>query len=156
MSLTEDSQNSGINESTQPVAPTEATDDSGEDKGHGQDALDIYTNGESLPMICSQRSKLTVLVLPNDDGVVVQVGNVGSSDTLGVLLHDHPAKVRIQQTLSDAVGILLGARRIVSSDINSTAWFDSLVPSQVSSRLAKTSQTHKIFRVGQRPGLAKK
>lgn len=46
-------------------------------------------------------------VLPDNDGVIVQIGDIGSANSLRVLLHDHPANVRIQETLSDGVGILL-------------------------------------------------
>lgn len=70
--------------------------------------------------ICSG-GQFTVLVLPNNNGVIVQVRNVGPSDTLRVLLHDHPANMRVQQALSDAIGVLLGARQSISSDMNLTA-----------------------------------
>jgi hypothetical protein len=49
-----------------------------------------------------------VLVLPDNDGVVIQIRDVGSSDTLGVLLHHHPADVGVEETLADTVWILLG------------------------------------------------
>jgi len=49
-----------------------------------------------------------VLVLPDNDRVIVQIRDVGSSDTLGVLLHYHPADVGVEETLADTVGILLG------------------------------------------------
>jgi hypothetical protein len=32
-------------------------------------------------------------MLPNNDGVIVQVRNIGTTDTLWVLLHDHPSDV---------------------------------------------------------------
>lgn len=86
----EDAEDAAVDEATLPVAPAEAADERGEDQTHGDDALD------------------EVLVLPDDHGVLVQVRDVGSADTLGVLLHDHPADVRVQQTLANGVGVLLG------------------------------------------------
>jgi hypothetical protein len=47
-------------------------------------------------------------VLPDNDGVLVEIGDVGTADALGVLLHDHPAKMAVQKTLANAVGVLVG------------------------------------------------
>ena len=47
-------------------------------------------------------------MLPNHDGIFVEVRNIGSSDALGVLLHQHPTEMRVEESLSNAVGILLG------------------------------------------------
>ena len=49
-----------------------------------------------------------MLVLPDNDGVLVQVGDVGAANTLGVLLHDHPAKMAVEKSLADAVWVLVG------------------------------------------------
>jgi len=49
-----------------------------------------------------------VLVLPDDDGVFVQVGDVGTADALGVLLHDHPAQMAVEKSLANAVRVLVG------------------------------------------------
>jgi hypothetical protein len=32
-------------------------------------------------------------MLPDDDGVIVEVGDVGTADALWVLLHDHPSEM---------------------------------------------------------------
>jgi hypothetical protein len=47
-------------------------------------------------------------VLPDNNRIVVQVGDVGAADAAGVLLHDHPADVAVEQTLADRVRVLLG------------------------------------------------
>jgi hypothetical protein len=47
-------------------------------------------------------------VLPNNNGIVVQVGDVGAANAAGVLLHDHPADVAVEQALADRVRVLLG------------------------------------------------
>lgn len=56
-------------------------------------------------------------VLPYDNRVVVQVRDVGSANSLRVLLHDHPADVRVEQALSDGVGVLLGVGVTVVSTV---------------------------------------
>jgi hypothetical protein len=58
-----------------------------------------------------------VTVLPDNDGVFVQVGDVGTANTLGVLLHDHPAEVGVPETLADGVGVLLGVGVTVVSTV---------------------------------------
>lgn len=56
-------------------------------------------------------------MLPNDNGALVQVGDVGSADALGVLLENHPADVRVEETLADGVGILVGVGVSVVSTV---------------------------------------
>lgn len=86
----EDAEDTGVDESTLPVVPEETSDSRGENQTHEDDDLDV------------------VLVLPNDDGILVQVGDVGAADALGVLLHDHPAEMAVEKTLANAVGVLVG------------------------------------------------
>lgn len=85
-----DAQNAGVDETTQPVVEHEATEDGGEDEAHEDDALEV------------------VAVLPDNDAVLVEVANVAAADALGVLLEQHPAHVRVQETLADGVGVLVG------------------------------------------------
>lgn len=85
----EDAQNSGIDESTNPVTPAKASNKSGKDERHEENTLD------------------EVPVLPNDDRILIQIGDVGTADSLRVLLHDHPADMTVEKTFSDGVGILL-------------------------------------------------
>ena len=47
-------------------------------------------------------------MLPDNDRVLVKVGDVGTANALGVLLHDHPAKVAVEKSLAYAVGVLVG------------------------------------------------
>jgi hypothetical protein len=95
----EDAEDTGVDEPALPVVPEKTGDGRGEDQTHEDDDLDV------------------VLVLPNDDRVLVQVGDISAADTLGVLLHDHPAKVRVQETLADGVGVLVGVGVAVVSTV---------------------------------------
>jgi hypothetical protein len=85
-----DAQDAGVDVAAEPVTPEEAADERREDEAHGHDALD------------------EVAVLPDDDGVLVEVGDVGAAGALGVLLEDHPAEVGVEETLADRVGVLDG------------------------------------------------
>ena len=69
----EDSQDAGVNEATQPVVEHHAAEDGGNYKRHGDNGLQV------------------VLVLPDNDRVLVEIGNIGTADSPGVLLHDHPS-----------------------------------------------------------------
>jgi hypothetical protein len=95
----EDAEDTSVDEPALPVVPEKTSDGRREDQTHEDDDLDV------------------VLVLPNDDRVLVQVGDISAADTLGVLLHDHPAKVRVQKTLADGVGVLVGVGIAVVSTV---------------------------------------
>ena len=86
----EDAQNAAVDVSAHPVIPAETADEGRKHQAHAEDDGDV------------------VLVLPHDDWVLVKIGDVGAAEALGVLLDDHPAKVRVQQALADAVGVLGG------------------------------------------------
>lgn len=47
-------------------------------------------------------------MLPNNNGVLIQIGNVRTADALRVLLHDQPADVRIDESLPNRVRVLDG------------------------------------------------
>lgn len=47
-------------------------------------------------------------MLPDDNGILVQVGDVGAANALGVLLHDHPSEMRVEETLANGVRVLVG------------------------------------------------
>jgi hypothetical protein len=79
-----------VDEATHPVTPAKPSDSGGENQTHEDDSLDV------------------VLVLPDNDGVLVEVGDVSAADALRVLLHDHPAKMAVEKALADAVGVLVG------------------------------------------------
>lgn len=67
------SENAAIYVTTEPVTPHESAEDGREDETHADDALD------------------EVAVLPDYDGVLVEIGDIGAAGTLGILLEDHPA-----------------------------------------------------------------
>ena len=47
-------------------------------------------------------------MLPDDDGILVQVRDVGSAETFRILLYDHPTDVRVEETLLDGIGVFIG------------------------------------------------
>lgn len=85
-----DAKDAAIDEAAHIIAPQKSTEDGGEDQSHDDDTLEI------------------VAVLPDDNGVLIEIGNVGTARALGVLLENHPAKMRVEKTLANGVGILLG------------------------------------------------
>jgi hypothetical protein len=85
-----DSKDAGIDEATQPVTPAETTDKGWQSKSHEKYAFEV------------------VAVLPDNDGVLVEIGDVGATSMLGALLENHPAEVRVEKTLADGVGVLFG------------------------------------------------
>ena len=95
----EDAEDTGVDEPALPIVPEKTGDGRREDQTHEDDDLDV------------------VLVLPDDDGVLVQVGDISAADALGVLLHDHPAKMRVQETLADGVRVLVGVGVAVVSTV---------------------------------------
>lgn len=85
-----DTKDTTVDETAEEVAPEETTEQSREDESHEDDRLDV------------------VAVLPDDDGVLVQVSDVGTALVLGVLLEHHPPHVRVEKTLADRVRVLFG------------------------------------------------
>ena len=49
-------------------------------------------------------------MLPDNDGVLIEIRDVSAANTLGILFHKHPPEVRVQETLADGVWVLLGIR----------------------------------------------
>jgi hypothetical protein len=86
----EDSEDTSVDESTHPVTPAESGNEAREDHSHEDNALDV------------------VAVLPDNDRVVIQIGDIGTTNALWVLLHDHPSEMRVKETLSNGVWILVG------------------------------------------------
>jgi hypothetical protein len=83
-------EDTGIDQATPPVTPTKTSDESREGKSHEENRLDV------------------VLVLPDNNGVLVEIGDIGSALSLRVLLQDHPSHVRVHETLADRVRVLVG------------------------------------------------
>ena len=98
----EDAEDAAVDEAAEPVAPEEAAHEHGEDEAHEEDYLEV------------------ILVLPDDDGVLVEVGDVGSADSFRVLLHQHPAEVGVEETFADGVGVLVGVGVTVVSSVVSS------------------------------------
>ena len=95
----EDAEDASVDEASEPVTPAETSHESREDEAHKEDDLEI------------------VLVLPDNNGVIVEIGDVGAANSLGVLLHEHPAEVGVEQTLPDTVGVLVGVGVAVVSAV---------------------------------------
>jgi len=95
----ENAEDTGVDEASEPVTPAETCDKSREDETHEENDLEV------------------VLVLPDNNGVVVEVGDIGAANPLGVLLHEHPAEVGVEKTLPDAVGVLVGVSVAVVSAV---------------------------------------
>jgi hypothetical protein len=66
----EDAEDTSVDETAPEITPAQSCDDCWEDKAHGEDNADI------------------ILVLPDDDWVLVEIGDVGTTNSLRVLLHD--------------------------------------------------------------------
>ena len=83
------SADTGIVKSTSPVTPTETSDDSGNKEAHDEDDDSV------------------VLVLHADEDIRVEIGDICTSDSFGVLFEDHPTEMRVHQAFSDRVWIFL-------------------------------------------------
>lgn len=96
----EDPENTGIDETTLPISPSKAGDETWENHAHEYDNLDVMT------------------MLVNDDWIIIQIGDVCPSNSIRVLQHYHPPDVGIQQALSDGIGIFVcvGTSKSVSTD----------------------------------------
>lgn len=101
-----DAQNSSVDEAAQPITPAKAGNESGKDESHENDAL------HEVP------------VLPNNNGIFIQVGNVGTADSLRVLLHDHPANVAVKKALPNGVRILFSVGISVMSTVTNFRQLD--------------------------------
>lgn len=94
-----DAQNAAIDKASPPVVEQKTTEQSRKDQTHEDDTFQI------------------VLVLPDDDGVLVEIGDVGTSSTLGILLEHHPSQMRVEETLANRVGVLLSVGISVVSSV---------------------------------------
>jgi hypothetical protein len=110
----EDSKDASIHKSTKPVTPAEASDQAREDETHEEDHLEVMT------------------MLPCDDCISVQVGDISAANSLWVLLHDHPAKVGIQETFTDRVWIFVCVGVSVMSSVVSSPPSDGTLDSSTS------------------------
>lgn len=95
----EDSQNTSVDESSHPITPAKTGNEAREDHTHEDDDLDV------------------IAMLPDNDRIIVQVGDVRTANALWVLLHDHPADVRIEKTFSNGIWVLVGIGVSVMSSV---------------------------------------
>ena len=56
-------------------------------------------------------------MLPDDDGVFIEIAYVGTANSLRVLLHHHPTEVAIEESLSHGVRIFIGVGVAVMSTV---------------------------------------
>eukprot|EP01136_Pigoraptor_vietnamica_P028159 Opistho-1_new@85378 len=84
-----------VDEPTQGVAPTDPRNQGGEEEAS------------------RHRNLKVVPVLEADDGVGVEVADVRPADARRVLLHEHPPKVGVPETLVHSIGVLVRVRVLV-------------------------------------------
>jgi len=86
----EDAEDAAVDEATPPIIPAESAEDCWEDETHEHDDLEV------------------VLVLPDDHRVFVEIGDVGTANSLWVLLHQHPTEVGVEEAFADGVWVFVG------------------------------------------------
>ena len=74
----EDAKDASVNKATEPVAPAKTSDKRGKYQTHDQNNFNV------------------VAMLPANNSILVQVGDISPSNTLGILFHDHPTEVRVE------------------------------------------------------------
>lgn len=85
----EDAEDASVDETAEIIAPSETTDNGWENQAHEENDLEV------------------VLVLPNDDWVFIEIRDICASNSLRVLLHEHPAEMGIEKAFADGVWVLL-------------------------------------------------
>jgi hypothetical protein len=85
----EDAENSGINKTSFPISPAQSGNEATEYQSHENDTLNI------------------IPVLPNNDSIIVQVGNIGTADAFRVLLQDNPAQMRVHNSIAHRIWVLV-------------------------------------------------
>jgi len=95
----EDAENASVDVSSHPITPTDTGNEGGKHETHKDDNLEI------------------VLVLPNNDWVLVKIADIGTANTLRILLHDHPSEVGVEETFADRVRVLVGIGVSVMSSV---------------------------------------
>jgi hypothetical protein len=86
----EDTENASIHEAADPVIPEKTRNSCWEENTHAKDDQDV------------------VAVLPDHNRVLIEIRDISTADTLGILLHNHPANVGVEKAFSDAIWILGG------------------------------------------------
>lgn len=83
-------EDTSVDKSTDPVTPSETSNKRWEDQPHEDNNPEI------------------MLVLPNNNRILVQVGDVCSTDSFRVLLQNHPSQMRVHKTLADTIRVFIG------------------------------------------------
>ena len=52
-------------------------------------------------MVCTKLEKDKYSLLPDHYWVLIEIGDVGPTNTFWILLHDHPAKVGVKEAFAD-------------------------------------------------------
>ena len=111
----EDAEDATVDEATEPVAPAETADEGGEDEAHEEDNFEVVT------------------VLPDHHRILIEIGDVGAANPLGILLHQHPPKVGVEEAFADGIWILVGIGISVMG---------TMVPSPPSNRAFNGTASH--------------
>lgn len=82
-----DAQNTTVYKPTPPVIPSHTSHKHGKSQAH-------YKNNRDV-----------VPVLPHHHRILIQIRDICPADAFGVLFYNHPAKVRIEETFADGIGI---------------------------------------------------
>ena len=125
----ENAQNASVDVAAHPIAPAKAGD------GHGEEDSRDKHDGQVM------------LVLEADDRIFVQIRNVCAANTFGVLLHDHPAEVAVEEAFANAVGIFFGIGVSVVSPVVSSPPSDGALDT-TSATKGKENFERKSCRVG--------
>lgn len=88
----EDAKDSCIHKPARPIAPAQACHESRYSQAHRHENLQVVT------------------VLPYHNGVCMEVRDIRTTDPLRVLLHNHPADMRVEQALANRVRVSVGIR----------------------------------------------
>ena len=100
----------GKEETTLPVSPHETWDNGRDDIGHAHEKPDV------------------VIMLPLDDGILVQVAHVSNSG-LATRLKEHPTNVGVEETFVGGVGIKVGVGVPMMSTMTARPPFDGTLDS---------------------------
>ena len=118
----EDTEDATVHKATAEIVPDETAEDGGEDETGEDDEGKV------------------VLVLPDDHWILVEIGDVCTTNPLGVLLHDHPAEVRVEETFTDRVGVLVGVGVAMMGAVITSPPADTALDSRGTSECKEYSQ----------------
>lgn len=100
------SNDAGIDQTSPPVAPTYSSNTHGKHPCRDQETLTICIMSGHFSLMCTFVSTLTVLVLPDNDRISIQIGNIRPSNLPRILLQYHPSQMRMEEAFQRAIRIL--------------------------------------------------